>query len=59
MARSIAILWTAIGLVVNGILVSSLSTALTVVTVNEQTKIYGANVRTHYIHLSFDLFMIT
>ena len=48
MARSIAILWTAVGLVVNGILVSSLSTALTVVTVNEQTKIYGANVRTYF-----------
>ena len=43
-ARSIAILWTAVGLIVNGILVSSLSTALTVITVDEQTMLYGANV---------------
>jgi len=44
LARSIAIIWTAVGLIVNGILVSSLSTALTVITVDEQTMLYGANV---------------
>eukprot|EP00795_Rhopilema_esculentum_P007448 gene7449-13212_t len=43
-ARSIAITWTVVGLVVNGILVSSLSTALTVISVSEQTLLYGANV---------------
>eukprot|EP00794_Sanderia_malayensis_P004564 gene4564-5161_t len=42
--RIIGVVWTLVGLVVNGILISSISTALTVITVKQQTMLYGANV---------------
>ena len=52
-ARIVAILWTMVGLVVNGILIGALSTAVTIASVDETTTLYGSTVsETEYVSIS-------